>query len=31
VPAAGVEGRSQTLWLLDEPAASKLPKGLRRL
>jgi 6-phosphogluconolactonase len=22
VPAAGVEGRSQTLWLLDEPAAS---------
>ena len=31
VPAAGVEGRSQTLWLLDEPAASRLPKGLRRL
>jgi 6-phosphogluconolactonase len=31
VPAAGVEGRSQTLWLLDEAAASKLPKGLRRL
>jgi 6-phosphogluconolactonase len=31
VPAAGVEGRSQTLWLLDEAAAGKLPKGLRRL
>ena len=31
VPAAGVEGRSQTLWLLDEPAASRLPKGMRRL
>lgn len=31
VPAAGVEGRSQTLWLLDEAAASKLPKGFRRL
>ena len=31
VPAAGVEGRAQTLWLLDEAAASKLPKGLRRL
>ena len=31
LPAAGVEGRSQTLWLLDEAAASKLPKGLRRL
>jgi 6-phosphogluconolactonase len=31
VPAAGVEGRSQTLWLLDEAAASRLPKGLRRL
>ena len=30
VPAAGVEGRSQTLWLLDEAAASKLPKDLRR-
>ena len=30
VPAAGVEGRSQTLWLLDEAAAS-LPRGLRRL
>ena len=31
VPAAGVAGRSQTLWLLDEAAASHLPKGLRRL
>lgn len=31
LPAAGVEGRSQTLWLLDEAAASQLPKGLRRL
>jgi 6-phosphogluconolactonase len=31
VPAAGVEGRSQTLWLLDEAAASNLPKALRRL
>jgi 6-phosphogluconolactonase len=31
VPAAGVEGRSQTLWLLDEAAASKLPRALRRL
>jgi 6-phosphogluconolactonase len=31
LPAAGVEGRSQTLWLLDEAAAGRLPKGLRRL
>jgi 6-phosphogluconolactonase len=31
VPAAGGRGRSQTLWLLDEPAASTLPRGLRRL
>jgi 6-phosphogluconolactonase len=31
LPAAGVAGRAQTLWLLDEAAASKLPKGLRRL
>lgn len=30
VPAAGAVGRQQTLWLLDEPAASQLPKGLRR-
>lgn len=31
VPAAGPRGRQQTLWLLDEAAASKLPRGLRRL
>ena len=31
VPAAGARGRSQTLWLLDEAAASLLPRGLRRL
>ena len=31
VPAAGAVGRRQTLWLLDEPAASQLPRGLRRL
>jgi 6-phosphogluconolactonase len=31
LPAAGVAGRAQTLWLLDEAAASKLPKGMRRL
>jgi 6-phosphogluconolactonase len=31
VPAAGVAGHAQTLWLLDEPAASRLPRGLRRL
>lgn len=31
VPAAGALGREQTLWLLDEAAASHLPKGLRRL
>ena len=30
VPAAGVAGRLQTLWLLDEAAASKLPRDLRR-
>ena len=30
VPAAGALGRRQTLWLLDEAAASHLPKGLRR-
>ncbi|MFC8079799.1 6-phosphogluconolactonase [Streptomyces sp. NPDC057307] len=27
-PAAGAYGRARTLWLLDEPAASKLPRGL---
>jgi 6-phosphogluconolactonase len=31
LPAAGVAGHAQTLWLLDEPAASRLPRGLRRL
>lgn len=31
VPVAGAVGRQQTLWLLDEAAASHLPKGLRRL
>ncbi|MCW2776494.1 MAG: 6-phosphogluconolactonase [Frankiales bacterium] len=30
VPAAGAVGRQQTLWLLDEEAASALPKDLRR-
>jgi len=31
VPAAGPAGRQQTLWLLDEAAASHLPRDLRRL
>jgi 6-phosphogluconolactonase len=31
VPATGPTGRQQTLWLLDEAAASHLPHGLRRL
>lgn len=31
VPAAGVAGRQRTLWLLDSPAASKIPAGLTRL
>lgn len=31
VPVAGARGRTSTLWLLDEAAASRLPKGLRRL
>ena len=30
VPAAGVAGTHSTLWLLDEPAATALPRGLRR-
>lgn len=30
VPAAGAVGRVQTLWLLDEAAASQLPRELRR-
>jgi len=30
VPAAGVAGTAQTLWLLDEAAANALPRDLRR-
>ena len=30
VPAAGVAGHQQTLWLLDEAAAATLPRDLRR-
>jgi 6-phosphogluconolactonase len=30
VPAAGARGRDRTLFLIDEAAASKLPKGLAR-
>ena len=30
VPAAGVRGHAATLWLLDEAAASRLPRDLRR-
>jgi 6-phosphogluconolactonase len=30
VPAAGVAGTAQSLWLLDEAAASALPRDLRR-
>lgn len=30
VPAAGVHGRTATLWLLDEAAAARLPRDLRR-
>lgn len=30
VPAAGVAGHAGTLWLLDEPAAARLPRDLRR-
>lgn len=30
VPAAGVRGRTATLWLLDEAAAAQLPRDLRR-
>jgi 6-phosphogluconolactonase len=31
VPAAGARGRSRTLWLLDRPAASRLPASLSRI
>ena len=30
LPAAGVSGRTATLWLLDEAAAGQLPRDLRR-
>jgi len=30
VPAAGARGRSRTLWLLDDAAASELPRNLAR-
>lgn len=30
VPVAGVRGRQETLWLLDEAAAQQLPRDLRR-
>ena len=31
VPAAGVRGRSRTLWLLDRAAASRVPAALSRI
>ena len=31
VPAAGAVGRSRTIWLLDDAAASRLPKNLPRI
>jgi 6-phosphogluconolactonase len=31
IPAAGAHGRQRTLWLLDEAAASQLPRSLSRL
>lgn len=31
IPAAGARGRLRTLWLLDEVAASLLPRGLSRI
>jgi 6-phosphogluconolactonase len=31
VPAAGVQGRSRTLWLLDRAAASRVPAALSRI
>lgn len=31
IPAAGARGRQRTLWLLDEAAASQLPRSLSRL
>jgi 6-phosphogluconolactonase len=31
IPAAGVHGRQRTLWLLDEAAASQLPRSMSRI
>ncbi|HSK26965.1 MAG TPA: 6-phosphogluconolactonase [Jiangellales bacterium] len=31
VPAAGARGTARTLWLLDRPAASRLPPGMERI
>jgi 6-phosphogluconolactonase len=31
IPAAGAHGRQRTLWLLDEAAASQLPRSLSRI
>jgi len=31
IPAAGAQGRQRTLWLLDEAAASQLPRSLSRI
>ena len=31
VPAAGAQGRARTLWLLDAPAAARLPAALARI
>jgi 6-phosphogluconolactonase len=31
VPAAGAQGRARTLWLLDAPAAARLPTALTRI
>jgi 6-phosphogluconolactonase len=31
IPAAGAQGRSRTLWLLDRAAASEVPASLTRL
>lgn len=31
IPAAGAHGRQRTLWLLDEAAASRLPRSMSRI
>jgi 6-phosphogluconolactonase len=31
IPAAGVHGRQRTIWLLDEAAASQLPRSMSRI